>query len=148
MAEPTSRLHGPSLSGPSGNGSAAAPGGDPAPARVPASTTPRPSSARRSIRPLPATNSNGAVRFLLLMGFLPCAHIFGGRRKSAASGQLRPRPHRSQPRCVIIRPVYISVSPERSPRAPVGSEGVGSEGQPEVMHVDENQSGGGCGAHV
>ena len=54
MASPTSRLHGPSLSG-----SAAAPVAAPtAPAPMaPASMTPRPSSARRSSRPLPATCS-------------------------------------------------------------------------------------------
>src|ERR1700720_2664561 len=73
MAAPTSRLHGPSTSG-----SAAAPVSDPAPPApsAPASTAPRPRSARRSMRPLPATNSNGgdfapALLVLALMAFLP-----------------------------------------------------------------------------
>src|SRR5260370_39013466 len=92
MAAPASRLHGPSVSG-----SAAAPTSDPAvPAPIaPASTTPRPSSARRSIRPLPATNSNGgdfpaALRILLLMAFLlgDCAKhssAWSGREPEGAS---------------------------------------------------------------
>src|SRR6202021_1010095 len=95
MAEPTSRLHGPSLSGPSTSGSAAAPVSDPAPPALsaPASTTPRPSSARRSISPLPATNSNGgdfpeALRFPSLMAVLP---NFLRRRRGYQSAELARR---------------------------------------------------------
>src|SRR6516225_6448033 len=85
MAAPTSRLHGPSVSG-----SAAAAVSDPAlPApKAPANSAPVPMSARRSIRPLPAANSYGgdfppALRRLVLMAILPGEL---GKLSSAAAG--------------------------------------------------------------
>src|ERR1700737_4282770 len=93
MAAPGSRLHGASVSGASFGGSAAAPVKGPSGAvpTAPARVTPRPSSARRSDNPLPATASMGedfpllgrwpevlmfaslsaGYRALLLSGFLP-----------------------------------------------------------------------------
>src|SRR6266568_9102445 len=70
MTAPTSLLHGPSTSG-----SAAAPASEPpTPVPiVPANMMPRPSSARRSSRPLPATTSGSCdlrLDCLLAMGFL------------------------------------------------------------------------------
>src|SRR5260370_9162983 len=92
MGAPTSRLHGPSEGGWAG-APASGPAG-PAPS-APAGTAPRASSARRSIRPLPATNSNGgdfpaALRILLLMAFLlgDCAKhssAWSGREAEGAS---------------------------------------------------------------
>src|SRR4029077_9365228 len=62
MVAPGSRLQGASVNGVSVDGSAAAPGSAPRGAALiaPARTTPRPSSARRSIRPLPATTPTAA----------------------------------------------------------------------------------------
>src|ERR1700739_4862223 len=61
MAAPGSRLHGASVNGASVGASAAAPVKDPSGAVpiAPARMTPRPSSARRSSNPLPATDSMG-----------------------------------------------------------------------------------------
>src|SRR5215471_15968451 len=62
MIAPGTRLHGASVSGASVSGSAAAPVSEPRGAALiaPANMTPRPSRARRSTRPLPATNSRAA----------------------------------------------------------------------------------------
>src|SRR5689334_254808 len=62
MVAPGSRLQGASVNGVSADGSAAAPVSAPRGAVLiaPARTTPRPSSARRSIRPLPATAPTAA----------------------------------------------------------------------------------------
>src|SRR5215467_16381785 len=62
MVAPGSRLQGASVNGVSVDGSAAAPFSAPRGAALiaPARTTPRPSSARRSIRPLPATAPTAA----------------------------------------------------------------------------------------
>src|SRR5712671_4180112 len=61
MAAPGSRLHGASVSGAFVGASAAAPVKDPSGAVpiAPARMTPRPSSARRSSKPLPAAASMG-----------------------------------------------------------------------------------------
>src|SRR5215470_16722661 len=93
MVAPGSRLQGASVNGASVDGSAAAPVSAPSGAVLiaPARTTPRPSSARRSIRPLPATAPTAADLVLrkrlteplmssslsALSGFVgTCMHLF------------------------------------------------------------------------
>src|SRR5947209_5299495 len=78
MAAPGSRLHGASDNGASAGcasvrGSAAAPVKDPSGAApiAPARMTPRPSSARRSSNPLPATATMAEDLLLLGRGYMP-----------------------------------------------------------------------------